>query len=174
MVRIDRTRRWWLLLLVVLALAVALIAAFAGGGNGSRGSHDNDVAAPLSSAPGSATRPTGTGAVKGAQAGLTSGGQLFSGTTSVLALGDAARARLVGRPVRGVNVQVSSLAGDDDFWVGGGANRMLVHVVGGPARVRVGELVRFHGTLARIPGGGTAGTAVRVDVPRASLKPASR
>lgn len=165
MARFDRARWPWLVLLLLVALAIALLAAFVGG-RSSHGSHDNDAAAPLSSSPSSANHPAGTtGAVKGAQAALTAGGQLFSGTTSVLALGDAARARLVGHRVRGVNVQVSSLAGNDGFWVGGGANRMLVHVAGG-AHMKVGELVRFHGTLAKVPGGGKAGTSVRVDVAR--------
>jgi hypothetical protein len=167
--RIERTRWLWLLLLLLVALAIALVAAFAGNGGGSHGSHDNDVAAPLSSAPASKHRPAGTGAVKGAQAALTAGGQLFSGSTNVLALGDAAQTRLVGHHVRGVNVQVSSLAGNDGFWVGGGANRMLVHVDGG-AHVKVGELVRFHGTIARAPGGAKAGTSVRVDVAPSSLQ----
>lgn len=173
--RLRRLPRPWLLVLLLVALAIALVAAYAGGGSSgtrSQGGHDNDIAAPLSSAPGSRTTPAGsTGAVKGAQAALTAGGQLFSGSANVLALGDAARARLVGRHVRGVNVQVSSLAGKNGFWVGGGANRMLVHVVGGgPLHVHVGELLRFHGTIARIPGGGKAGTVVRVDVPRSSLR----
>lgn len=173
--RVDRIRRPWLLLLLLAALVVALVAAFAGGGGSRHGGHDNDVAAPLSSAPGSRTTPAGgTGAVKGAQAALTAGGQLFSGSTNVLALGDAGRARLVGRHVRGVDVQVASLTSKDGFWVGGGANRMLVHVVGGTPPLRVGELVRFHGTIARIPGGGAAGTKVRVDVPAASLRRVSR
>ena len=113
MARIDRARWPWFVLLLLVALAIALIAAFVGSSR-SHGSHDNDVAASLSSAPASANRPAGTtGAVKGAQAALTAGGQLFSGSTNVLALGDAARARLVGRHVRGVNVQVSSLDGSD-------------------------------------------------------------
>lgn len=167
-----RNRLTWLAVVVVVAAAIGLIAAFAGGGStsASRGGHDNDSAASLSSAPRSGTTPAATtGAVKGAQAALTGGGRLVSGSTNLLALGDSERARLVGRPVSGLNVQISSLAGHDGFWIGGGANRMRVHVTGGNGGLAVGDIVSFHGTLAR-DAAGTAGTHVRVDVRRSSLK----
>ena len=135
--RAERERRrrrggWlWMLLLLLLAIAIAAIVA------ATRGDGDSKSA----------------GGVKGATASISSRGRLRAGSTNVLdASGNGSLASLVGRHVTATGVPVTSVVGDEVFWVGSGSNRVLVHLthtMGESApTVRSGDRVSFTGSLA--------------------------
>jgi hypothetical protein len=151
--RRKRRAGWlWLLLALLAALVAAIVVGL------TRGGDDPGSSASSTSGAGNASTMTtqASNGVKGASTTMQSSGSLTSGSTDVLTRAGSGSsgslASLRGKPVTASSVPVASVVGDEVFWVGRGASRVLVHLTHTSGEssptVRSGDRVDFRGTVA--------------------------